>query len=518
MTQFSSGCFRYASCGVVLRAACAAVPNGALAMLLHFLFSPDNEDESGFGAVGLGGISVLWSGYTFVLAFLIVFRSHQAYSRFWFVANTVAELRGSWFNAMSSLVSFCSADDDLFEEVEHFQYLIGRLCSMLYCAALQQTYRISDDSTLEILSVEGIDTAKLAYLSTSQHKCEVLVQWLQQLVVKNHRLGILEVPSTLLSRVFQELAHGTALLNRVRSPDHMILVSPYTQASTLMLTLHWIINPFVASQCLQSPWWAGILSFSVVAAVWGLMFVAWELDTTLGMELDCIPLQGNMRQFNESLLALVHPTTQSPPTYHPEQVLPHLDPLAQDDAPNDSASNFEQQGSSKARAEAVAAPVAIPEDSKLSLSGPKPEPRPDHATAPSPRPSSRSNQSHQELALSHPGNPVSRHDSRRKKRRSLAGRTKKNWTLATVAKMRERCHGGVENSLVTDDSIMDSSMLSSVDSNSTEPTHGTGSDFLTGSRNTESAWSQQATNVGSRARPMFSKDPNRDSSEIGVRC
>ena len=29
------------------------------------------------------GLDSIWSGYTFILGFLIVFRSNQAYSRFW---------------------------------------------------------------------------------------------------------------------------------------------------------------------------------------------------------------------------------------------------------------------------------------------------------------------------------------------------------------------------------------------------------------------------------------------------
>lgn len=533
MPQSSSGCISYPSRGVVLRAACAGIPNGALAVLLHFFLSPDNEDEMGFGVVGLGGISVLWSGYTFVLGLLIVFQSNQAYSRFWYVANTVAEIRGSWFNAISSLVSFCSADDDMFEDVEHFQYLIGRLCSMLYCAALQQAYRISDDSALEILSVEGIDASKLSYLSTSQHKCEVLVQWLQQLVVKTHRQGILEVPSTLLSRVFQELAHGAALLNRVRNPENAVFASPYTQASSLMLVVHWIVTPFAASQCLQSPWWAGILSFAVVSAFWGLMFVARELLLPLGMELDCMPLQGNMRQFNESLLALVHPTTQSPPTYHPEQALPHLDPLVEEDAQNyskeEAQNDSKEQDNSKTSSNSSGPPpgpemrpepaafASIPENKEQSGSGSWPARGVDHATKLPPIPSNAAAQGRpqdRDMALSNPGNPAARHVPGKKRRRSLAGRTKKNWTLATVAKMRNKWQG-VESSLQSEESsFADSSMLSSL-SGSSEPTQGTGSEILTNSRNMESLWNQQAANnMGPKAR---SQSGNKDS-EIGVRC
>ena len=46
---------------------------------MHILWRERMAETIGNGM----GLDTIWSGYTFILGFLIVFRSNQAYSRFW---------------------------------------------------------------------------------------------------------------------------------------------------------------------------------------------------------------------------------------------------------------------------------------------------------------------------------------------------------------------------------------------------------------------------------------------------
>eukprot|EP00930_Biecheleria_cincta_P037992 TRINITY_DN26103_c0_g1_i4.p1 TRINITY_DN26103_c0_g1~~TRINITY_DN26103_c0_g1_i4.p1 ORF type:complete len:501 (-),score=64.30 TRINITY_DN26103_c0_g1_i4:474-1976(-) len=295
-------------------AVCFALPNAVLAVLLHIYLGPDSNDHSGFGELGIGGLDKLWTGYTFVLGFLIVFRNNQAYSRFWDGANDLAELRGTWFNAVSNLVSFCSPHVEKQEEVSRFQNLLVRLASMLYCAALQEISDL-DDASLSVLSFDGIDRESLQYLGKSSHKCEVLMQWIQQLIVDCNRNQIIDIPPPILSRVFQELSNGIVLTDKMRNIRAIPFPFPYVQMITVMLLLHWIVTPLVAAQCIQSVWGAGACCFFVTAAFWSPIFIARELDMPFGTDDNDLPVVEEMDTFNEKLLVLLHPSTQSRPKY-----------------------------------------------------------------------------------------------------------------------------------------------------------------------------------------------------------
>merc|ERR1719345_532790 len=107
-------------------------------MWLH----PKEED---YDTHQMGGVEVLWSGYTFVLGFLIVFRNNQAYSRFWEGATLFQQVRGEWLNATSSLVAFCDHSATRERDVNKFQHQLVRLVSMLHCSALQLVASVKDD-------------------------------------------------------------------------------------------------------------------------------------------------------------------------------------------------------------------------------------------------------------------------------------------------------------------------------------------------------------------------------------
>merc|ERR1719414_1468048 len=73
-----------------------------------------------------------------ILGFLLVFRTGQAYTRFWEGASLIVQIRGEWYQAVSSLFAFCSRDPDMEHQVRNFQDLIVRLMSLLYAASLQR--------------------------------------------------------------------------------------------------------------------------------------------------------------------------------------------------------------------------------------------------------------------------------------------------------------------------------------------------------------------------------------------
>eukprot|EP00931_Biecheleriopsis_adriatica_P029107 TRINITY_DN17329_c0_g1_i5.p1 TRINITY_DN17329_c0_g1~~TRINITY_DN17329_c0_g1_i5.p1 ORF type:complete len:538 (+),score=59.29 TRINITY_DN17329_c0_g1_i5:87-1700(+) len=294
-----------------------ALPNAMLAAVLHiFVHWPAEKamDTGGWGIFGMGGAEAIWSGYTFVLGFLIVFRNNQAYQRYWDGAMMISEIRGNWYHSVSNLIAFCSNRDDRLEDVEHFQYLLMRLVSMLFCACLQRICDLEDDS-LEILDVRGIDSTSLAYISHNPFRCEVLMQWLQQHIVDGNRSGTLDIEAPILSRVFQELTNGIVQMNRVQNIKDVPFPFPYSQMITAMLVVHWIVTPCLAAQAIQSAWWASILCFCTIGSFWSLVYIAREIDQPFGDDANDLPVKEIMQEFNETLYLLLHPMTQASPKY-----------------------------------------------------------------------------------------------------------------------------------------------------------------------------------------------------------
>mmetsp|Transcript_52681 Transcript_52681/g.150153 ORF Transcript_52681/g.150153 Transcript_52681/m.150153 type:complete len:538 (+) Transcript_52681:103-1716(+) len=299
------------------KAICWALPNAALAVGMHMLlYDPDYEAGDSTSLYAMSGLEMVWGSYTFVLGFLVVFRNNQAYTRFWEGATLINQVRGEWFNAVSSLFAWSSQAPEKQEQVHHFQQVLVRLASMLYCSALQQVCDLSDD-TLEIIDTSGMDMESLAFLEDVNDRCEVIIQWMQRLIVDSEREQVIKIAPPILSRAYQELSRGIVNLNNARKIKDIPFPFPYAQMITCMLLVHWVVTPLLASQMLTSPIWAGLVCFAVTEAFWCLLYIALEIDQPFGEDANDLPIREMQRDFNRSLLTLLEPLAQRPPGYIP---------------------------------------------------------------------------------------------------------------------------------------------------------------------------------------------------------
>jgi len=298
---------------------CWAVPNAICAALLHHLLRRYAADDDNDGVPDISeqmeGVNDIWAGYTFVLGFLVVFRNNQAYNRFWEGATLISQVRGEWFNAISSLFAFTSRKPHMADKVDEFRHLLVRLASMMYCAALQQVCDSHADDTVEILQTEGISRSHLEFLLKAHDQCEVLVQWVQQLIVESHDAGILDVPPPVLSRAFQELSRGIVTLINARKIRDIPFPFPYAQMLVCMLTVHWIVTPLLASLLIRTWWWAATTCFLVTGSFWCLMYIAMEIDQPFGADANDLPIKEMMKDYNRSLLSLLNSSAQKAPSF-----------------------------------------------------------------------------------------------------------------------------------------------------------------------------------------------------------
>lgn len=291
---------------------CWSCPSALLSILLHqYLHSnPDIRDVFVAGDIGA---SVL-SGFTFILGFLIVFRSQQAYARWWEGGTLLQQLRGEWFNAFSALMAFCNTKKEKRAEVVQFQHRLVRLVSLLYASALEQVTTIHDPH-LEVIALEGFELEQFVFMSTAHDRCEVVLQWLQRLIVEADSTEIIKVAPPILSRVYNQLGNGIVNLNNARKITDFPIPFPLAQMVTFMLLFHFMITTIVCAASVQTSAWAGFLSFLVVFSFWSINYIAIELEMPFGDDPNDLPLQEMQTDLNKSLVQLMQKSAQTCPSF-----------------------------------------------------------------------------------------------------------------------------------------------------------------------------------------------------------
>lgn len=289
------------------KAVCFAIPAAVLTCVVRWNVGEPYEDKS---------VSSVLSSYNFVIGFLIVFRTQQAYQRFTEGATLLQQVRGMWLNAASSLIAFSSQRAEQKEEVQSFHHLLIRLFSLLHCVALQEIADM-DDEGFDILDPAGIEPACLSFLATVQdsEKSEILLQWIQRLTVDKMNSGVLPIPAPVITRVFQELSNGIVTVTDAMKIRQLPFPFPYAQMISVMLMINTVTTPLFTGFFVESMYWAPSLTFVVVFAFWSINYIAAELEMPFGDDANDLPIAGMQRSMNISLMTLLHDRVQTAPTF-----------------------------------------------------------------------------------------------------------------------------------------------------------------------------------------------------------
>merc|ERR1712100_757954 len=129
-------------------------------------------------------------------------------------------------------------------EVLAFEHLMVRVMSLLFRASLQQLADMEDEN-FESLGVDGISEEHLNFLAEGESQPEVVLQWVQRLILTNVETGVLTAPPPIVSRVFQELSNGIVEVQAARCWGEIKFPFPYAQMISCFLLLHWIALPLI---------------------------------------------------------------------------------------------------------------------------------------------------------------------------------------------------------------------------------------------------------------------------------
>eukprot|EP00403_Amphidinium_massartii_P028627 CAMPEP_0178393718 /NCGR_PEP_ID=MMETSP0689_2-20121128/12331_1 /TAXON_ID=160604 /ORGANISM="Amphidinium massartii, Strain CS-259" /LENGTH=504 /DNA_ID=CAMNT_0020014317 /DNA_START=13 /DNA_END=1523 /DNA_ORIENTATION=- len=306
-----------------------ALLNGAIALVFNVLIEEGyirfNSDDN-----TLFKNNAVWSGITFVVGFLVVFRTSQAYARFWEGCSALHQMHAEWLDTCGSLISFSTYSSQPAETVTDFQNIMVRLFSILHAVSLAD---IEDSNCgrldgiqayhFNCIDAHGLDSHSLNAVRMSESKVELVFMWIQQLMVNHVKSGVLSIPPPLLSRAFQNLANGLVALEAALKISAIPFPFPYAQTTDMLLTLHWLMSPVVVAQWTAAPAWAFILAAIQAFAMWSLNSIAVELENPFGTDANDIDMKGLQEEMNEKLLCFIRAPCQKLPSLRPNAK--HLD-------------------------------------------------------------------------------------------------------------------------------------------------------------------------------------------------
>lgn len=285
------------------------------------------EEDGRWGGVDILRQTQPFGGFSFLVGFLVVFKTSQASSRFWEGCTAAHKMRAEWWDACSSVVAFTRRSNCTSEVAQSFNELFIRLTSMMHAAALAELEREytgidqkppseEDQWAVEysLLDPHGVDPESLRTVRDSTDRVELLFVWIQQLIVENIDTGVLNIPPPLLSRSFQELAAGMVHFHNAKKIACISIPFPYAQTTEWLLILHTLIVPVVTAQWVTHHFWTFVFTFIQVAVLWSLHFVAMEIENPFGYDDNDLDGRSMQVELNRHLKMLLAPSTQRTPT------------------------------------------------------------------------------------------------------------------------------------------------------------------------------------------------------------
>jgi len=258
------------------------------------------------------GVQMAWAMVTTVSGFLIAFRAQLAYSRYWEGVTLVEQVRGSWLNAVSNLFAFSTQDAKRFHDVRKFQQLLVRLMSLLFATSLEEI-SMNPYSPSREHELSGIDGESMEYLRQQYAKRDVVLAWIQRLIIDNHNNGVIAVAPPILTRVFQELSNGIVSVNDARKFTTIPFPYPFAQVIMLLLTLFcYILLPLGAVTWLE-PGLDVLCVFLISFSYFSLHLIALEIELPFGEDANDLPLEEMQMEMNVRLAVLLDPLTQTTP-------------------------------------------------------------------------------------------------------------------------------------------------------------------------------------------------------------
>jgi predicted membrane chloride channel (bestrophin family) len=264
--------------------------------------------------MGLVGNSAVYSGYSFTLGFILVFRTSQSYNRFWISATSVNAMKTQWFEAASSLIVFIEMSKGAQKDIAEFKHKVVRFFSLLHASALGAIASLEDEN-FPIIDIQGWDRNDLMVIwhKRDVDRAEIIYRWVQAAIVQSLSSGLLNVPPPILTRVFQQMEAGMVQFNLVLQIMTIPFPFPYAQVCIVLNLVYMGFTPLVMCTWSSQPWSASLFTFICIVCVYVVDLIATELENPFGDDTNDLPVHDFHRDFNGLLVLLLEPALRNPP-------------------------------------------------------------------------------------------------------------------------------------------------------------------------------------------------------------
>jgi len=276
-----------------------SIPSSISACAWWYIFKYFDLEDVEITKVETTAMAIFFSA----IGFLLVFRTAQANARFSDGAVACLKVRGNWYYAASSMVAFCSEDPTKQKEVDDCVNLIVRLMSLMYACCLENFSSVPRMS-LDNFGHEALDKRSLEYLQNEEFKVEVIMQWLQQIIVRAMDSKIIDIPPPILTRVFHELSMGMDAINQAQRLAAIPFPMPYAQLQWVLLVTFTIGAPPVLA-LYANVWQACMYAFVGTTVYWCIHYVSVEIEMPFGTDENDLPLQEFQEDMNRRLITLL---------------------------------------------------------------------------------------------------------------------------------------------------------------------------------------------------------------------
>merc|ERR1719414_2141905 len=101
----------------------------------------------------------------------------------------------------------------------------------------------------------------MALLNEVHDKTELVVQWIQRLVIQAADSKVVDIAPPILATALRDFGDGLVTIEKVQTISEIPFPFPYSQTLTVMLLLHWFMTPMIAASTIKSWTWAFFVVF-----------------------------------------------------------------------------------------------------------------------------------------------------------------------------------------------------------------------------------------------------------------
>mmetsp|Transcript_28763 Transcript_28763/g.66335 ORF Transcript_28763/g.66335 Transcript_28763/m.66335 type:complete len:553 (-) Transcript_28763:267-1925(-) len=253
-----------------------------------------------------------YTSFTFLLGFMVAFRTNQAYQRHWEGVTLLQNMMGNWHDAASSLIAFCRHSSATTRDIMDFQHVLVRLLSLMNALVFCELSGHDGDSITstdhlqyKLLDIAGLDHQTLRSIVDSDCRPELAFQKVQALIVNAVKKGVLTIPPPLLTRSFQEMSNAMLNFHEASKLASVPFPGAYSAATHILTAVHIFMTPMVVVFWSRTVTWCAVFSFVLIFIMCSLLTLAEGLDNPFDPNTSELDLLGAQILFNNRLACLM---------------------------------------------------------------------------------------------------------------------------------------------------------------------------------------------------------------------